>query len=91
MYTITTAEHFLRRSAKFFRKPPELRDRFRHTAELLRANPWDPGLRLHALRGQLEGVHAVSLTYEYRIVLTIKITEREIILLDIGSHDEVYR
>jgi hypothetical protein len=27
----------------------------------------------------------------YRIILTIEITEKEIVLLDIGSHDEVYR
>ena len=33
---------------------------------------------------------AVSLTYSYRITLTLQITEHEILLLDIGSHDEVY-
>lgn len=27
----------------------------------------------------------------YRIALTLLISEHEIILLDIGSHDEVYR
>ena len=37
------------------------------------------------------GIHAVSITYSYRITLTLKITEKGIILLDIGSHDEVYR
>jgi mRNA-degrading endonuclease YafQ of YafQ-DinJ toxin-antitoxin module len=31
------------------------------------------------------------LTYDYRAVLTITVTDREIILLDIGSHNEVYR
>ena len=36
-------------------------------------------------------LQAVSVTYEYRIILTLEVTEREIILLDIGSHDEVYR
>ena len=29
--------------------------------------------------------------YPYRITLTLLISEHEIILLDIGSHDEVYR
>ena len=28
---------------------------------------------------------------DYRIILTIEVTDKEIILLDIGSHDEVYR
>lgn len=50
-----------------------------------------PHLRLHALRGEMEGMHAVSVTYQYRIVLTLLIREREVILLDIGTHDEVYR
>jgi hypothetical protein len=33
----------------------------------------------------------VSLTYAYRITLTLVISERTITLLDIGSLDEVYR
>jgi hypothetical protein len=33
----------------------------------------------------------VSITYDYRIVLMIEVTDREVILLDIGSHDEVDR
>ena len=36
-------------------------------------------------------LQAVSVTYEYRIILTLEVTVREILLLDIGSHDEVYR
>jgi len=45
---------------------------------------------LHPLKGKMQGLHAVSVTYSYRISLTLKVTEKEIILLDIGSHDEVY-
>jgi hypothetical protein len=41
--------------------------------------------------GKLAGCYAVSLTHSYRITLTLLITEKEIILLDIGSHDDVYR
>jgi hypothetical protein len=37
------------------------------------------------------GCHAVSLTCSYRITHTLLITEEEIVLLDIGSHDEVCR
>lgn len=35
-------------------------------------------------------MHAIRLTEGYRITLTIFVTEREILLLDIGSHDQVY-
>lgn len=39
----------------------------------------------------MEELQAISLTYDYRIVLTVEVTAQEVILLDIGSHDEVYR
>ncbi len=48
-------------------------------------------LKCHRLGGKLEGVQAVSITDSYRITLTIAISNKEIILLDVGSHDEVYR
>ncbi len=57
----------------------------------LQNDPFEPGLALRPLGGKLAGCHAVSLTYTDRITLTLLITEKEIILLDIGSHDEVYR
>jgi mRNA-degrading endonuclease YafQ of YafQ-DinJ toxin-antitoxin module len=91
MYSIITPESFLRRAAGFFRKHPDLRDRVRDVVDALSQDPFQPRLRLHPLRGQLAGLHAVSLTYEYRVVLTLELTEHEIRLIDIGSHDEVYR
>ncbi|HEY6289320.1 MAG TPA: hypothetical protein VIW48_07725 [Nitrospiraceae bacterium] len=57
----------------------------------LEANPFLPSLRLHPLSGELKGLHAVSVTHAHRITLTLRVTKREIVLLDIGSHDEVYR
>jgi mRNA-degrading endonuclease YafQ of YafQ-DinJ toxin-antitoxin module len=57
----------------------------------LQANPFQPQLELHPLSGKLAGCHAVSLPRNYRITLTLLITAKEIILLDVGSHDEVYR
>ena len=91
MYTIVTPRHFLRRAAKLFGQHPELRERFRQVMEMMRADPYQPQLRLHPFRGELDGMHAVSLTYGYRILLILLVTEHEIILQDIGSHDEVYR
>jgi mRNA-degrading endonuclease YafQ of YafQ-DinJ toxin-antitoxin module len=43
------------------------------------------------LTGALAGTQAVSVTHSYRLTLILQITEREIVLLDIGAHDEVYR
>lgn len=90
MYTLETTKHFLRQSGKFFKKHPELRPRFEYVVEALRHDPFQPSLKLHQLGGKLADLHAISLTHSYRITLTVQITEKEIILIDIGSHDEIY-
>jgi mRNA-degrading endonuclease YafQ of YafQ-DinJ toxin-antitoxin module len=53
--------------------------------------PLQPHLELHGLGAKLQDCYAVNLTYSYRIILTLMVIEKEIILLDIGSHDEVYK
>ena len=68
-----------------------MRERFAQGVDDLRQDPFAPHLAYHRRGGKLKDLQAVSITYEYRVILTLEVTEREIILLDIGSHDEVYR
>ena len=89
-WTLVTTASFDRRARKFLTRHPDLRPRLAETLEKLCADPFEPGLRLHPLTGKLQGMQAVSVTYSYRITLTLQITEHEILLLDIGSRDEVY-
>jgi addiction module RelE/StbE family toxin len=91
VFTIVTTEYFLRRARKFLKKHPDLRERFAQVVDDLQQDPFAAHLAYHRLGGKLKDLQAVSVTYEYRIILTIQVTDREIILLDIGSHDEVYR
>jgi len=91
VFSVTTSDQFLRQARKFFNKHPDLKPRFVAVFEALKQDPFQPNLGLHQLTGKLSGCHAVRLTYSYRIALTLLISEHEIILLDIGSHDEVNR
>jgi mRNA-degrading endonuclease YafQ of YafQ-DinJ toxin-antitoxin module len=91
VFRITTPETFLRQTRIFFRKHPGLKPHFAATVSALQQDPFLPSLGLYPVTGKLSGCHAVKLTYSYRITLTLLLTENEIILLDIGSHDEVYR
>ena len=91
MYVLLTTGHFDRRVVKFTRAHPELKKPLAKVLGNLEANPFLPSLRLHPLSGELEGLHAVSVTHAHRITLTLRVSKREIVLLDIGSHDEVYR
>lgn len=91
MYAIVTPGQFLRQARKFFRKHPDLKARFAKVIQDLQNDPFNPQLALHPLSGKLAGLYAIRLTYSYRITLTLMVSEKEIVLLDIGTHDEVYR
>lgn len=91
MYSLITTKYFLRRARKFFKKHPELKRAFEKLVEDLRSDPFQPRLVFHHLGGKLEGIQAVSLSRSYRVTLTIIVKEKEIILIDIGPHDEVYK
>jgi mRNA-degrading endonuclease YafQ of YafQ-DinJ toxin-antitoxin module len=90
-WTLTTTAFFERRARKFLAKHPDLRPRFIEALAQLRTDPFQPSLQLHSLSSRFQGMQSVSLTYSYRITLILQISEHEILLLDIGSHDEVYR
>jgi len=90
VYTLVWTATFKRTAKRFFRRHLDLRDVFADIVHRLETDPFDPSLRLHNLQGKLAGKQAISLTYSYRIVLNVEIVGQEIVLHDIGSHDEVY-
>ena len=90
-YTLIWTEAFVRTARKFLKRHRELTGIFEDVLCQLEKDPTVPRLRLHKLKRKHQDKHAVSLTYSNRIILTLKVTESEIILLDVGSHDDVYR
>jgi len=90
LFKIIAPAPFLRQARKFFKKHPDMKPLFTEKIDALITDPFNPSLKLHPLKGRLAGLYAVSLIYSYRITLTLAISEKEITLLDIGSHDEVY-
>ncbi len=91
MYRLVWTNTFSRTARKFLKKNPDLRSEFERTLKQLEENPAHPKLRLHPLKGHLADKHAVSLTYSHRIVLVLVLDEGEIVLLDVGTHDQTYR
>ncbi len=89
-YSIIFTERYIRIAARFLKRHPDMTRAYEKTLALLELNPHHPSLRLHALSGRLAGVHAVSINLSYRITLHLLVTEREIIPLNVGDHDEVY-
>jgi addiction module RelE/StbE family toxin len=91
VFTIVATQRFLRCARKFLKRHPDLQERFAQIVDDLKQDPFAPHLAYHHLGGKLKDVQAISITDSYRITLTVVISDKEIILLDVGSHDEVYR
>ncbi|MGE5340385.1 MAG: type II toxin-antitoxin system YafQ family toxin [Candidatus Omnitrophota bacterium] len=87
-YIIKRTDTFVKTAQKFFKRHPELIDKFKDIITKMEENPFEVGLKTHKLKGNLKYKYGVSLNYTYRI--TIAIQEKEVILLDIGPHDAVY-
>ena len=85
---------FKRAFKKIIKKNPQLQKKVLGILDLLESDPFIPSLRSHKLTGDLDGYWSCSVNYDCRIIFTFshdKETEETlIILVDIGSHDEVY-
>lgn len=87
LYVVVTEQAYQKQARKFFRQHPDLHPVYERLLADLVVDPFSPALRLHPLAGALKGRWAISLTYSYRIILTLHVVEKRILLLDIGSHE----
>ena len=90
MIEIRFAEGYEKKAIKFFKKHKDLYPQYKKTIEILSQNPYHPSLRLHKLQGKLSDFHSISINMKYRIVLDLIIKNDVVILIDIGSHNDVY-
>ena len=81
-------KHFIKLAKKLIKTSPEVESRLTNVLKSLQADPLVSSLKTHKLKGKLEGLYTCSLTYELRIIFELK--ENAVVLIDIGSHDEVY-
>ncbi len=79
---------------KITKKQPQLKSKIIETLRLLANNPFDPVLKSHKLTGQLDGLWSCSVAYDCRIIFDFaedgQLLEMIILLIDVGSHDDVY-
>ena len=94
MRTLIWGNTFVRALKRTVRRHPTLRQEIADTLQLLQENPFAPQLATHKLRGKLAGSWACSVGYDLRIVFdfvkSANQPEDDILLLEIGTHDEVY-
>lgn len=83
---------FIRTSKRLLKKDVKLAESIGKTLKLLEADVFHPALKTHKLKGKLEGRWACSVAYDLRVVFRfVQFEDTEaILLLTIGTHDEVY-
>lgn len=89
-FRIIYTKSYLKRATKFAKRHPDLLGQYEKTLKLLELNPFHPSLRLHRLSGSLSDLHSVSINISYRITLEFLIDDGKIVLVNVGSHEEVY-
>lgn len=83
---------FIRAARRCLKKHPQAAGDLEATLLLLSDDAFDPRLKTHKLKGDLDDVWACSAGYDLRILF--EFVQREgteaILLLTMGTHDEVY-
>ena len=86
---------FKRSFKKLIKKNPQLKNKIFNVLRLLGQDPFTPSRKSHKLTGNLDGLWSCSVDYDCRIIFSFseegEFLEIVILLIDIGSHDQVYK
>ena len=90
-FKILFTDTYVKKSKKFFKKHKKLISQYKKILKLLELNPYHPSLRLHKVEVKTwDDIYSVSINICYRMIIEFIIKDKEIIPIDIWSHDQVY-
>ena len=94
MKNLVWSSAFIRAFKRLVRQNPQLRSAIEEALQQLAEDPFNPSLRSHKLKGDLADRWSCSIDYSNRILFKFVTNpdsnEEEILLLTLGSHDDVY-
>lgn len=94
MRALALTPKFKRAFRKFVKRNPDLQKQIEDTLQQMEVDAFAANLGTHKLSGKLDGFRSCSCGYDCRIVFSIEQDPESdsevILLLDIGTHDEVY-
>jgi len=70
--------------------PQNLKSKVQNTILVFSKTPKAKSLRNHVLKGKLKGKRAISVTNDYRIIFEEHDNYVVVIMLDLGTHNQVY-
>ncbi len=89
MINLVWGSSFKRAYKKVTEADSNLKPRIARALETFVNEPFHPSLRTHKLSGKLKGLWAFVVAYDCRVVFQF-LDEQDVLLIDIGKHDEVY-
>lgn len=94
MRSLVWSAPFVRALKRAVRRNPGLARKAAAALQQLAEDPLHPTLHTHKLKGELAGVWACTIDYQHRVLFDFvrnpECGEEEILLLTMGTHDEVY-
>jgi addiction module RelE/StbE family toxin len=94
MRELVWTKAFSRSLKRVIKRDPAVRQDIQIVLKLLQQDPFLPQLASHKLKGKLSGSWACTVAYDLRILFDFVQSEAnaedDILLLAMGSHDEVY-
>lgn len=88
--TISYSSTFKRSFKRKIKKRKDIQDKFFEYLEIFSQNPFNPKLKTHKLTGDLKDFWSFSLEFDLRVVFAFEENFSKAVLMDIGTHDEVY-
>ena len=88
IFRLVASKRFQKKLKVFLLKHPDIELVLEEKLNILQKDPWDKQLKTHKLSGKLKDFLACNISYEYRLIFYIE--ESKVLLLAIGTHDDVY-
>lgn len=89
MIEIAFSSSFKKAFKKKIKRNKELEKLFWEKLKIFIENPFTPQLKTHKLSGELRNLWSFSLEYDLRVLFFFA-EENKVVLVDIGTHEEVY-
>ena len=87
MVKVELSSNFIKKARKLSKKE---RIRLSKKVEIFKRDPFSPKLKTHPLKGKLKGLYSFSLSYSKRVLLSF-VEKNKVLLLDVGTHEGVYK
>ena len=90
MYRLIFTQSYEEKAKRFLKKHPEIKSQYAKCLTLLELNPFHPSLRLHQFKTARFTGYSVSINLSYRISIEFLVMEKEVLLVSVGDHQEIY-